>query len=60
MKPIPANSVRMLRQYSVDGVIVASSTLPPSFAEAFRDAGVPVVHSFGRYHHQPACACGGH
>lgn len=45
----PANSVRMLRQYSVDGVIVASSTLPPSFAEAFRDAGVPVVHSFGRY-----------
>jgi DNA-binding LacI/PurR family transcriptional regulator len=39
----------MLRQYSVDGVIVASSTLPPSFAEAFRDAGVPVVHSFGRY-----------
>jgi DNA-binding LacI/PurR family transcriptional regulator len=45
----PGNSVRMLRQYSVDGVIVASSTLPPSFAEAFRNAGVPVVHSFGRY-----------
>jgi len=45
----PANSVRMLQQYSVDGVIVASSTLPPSFAEAFRNAGVPVVHSFGRY-----------
>lgn len=44
----PANSVRMLRQYSVDGVIVASSTLPSSFAQAFRDAGVPVVHSFGR------------
>lgn len=44
----PANSVRMLRQYSVDGVIVASSTLPVSFAEAFHDAGVPVVHSFGR------------
>ena len=44
----PANSVRMLRQYSVDGVIVASSTLPPSFSKAFRDAGVPVVHSFGR------------
>lgn len=44
----PQNSVRMLRQYSVDGVVVASSTLPPSFALAFRDAGVPVVHSFGR------------
>lgn len=43
-----AASVRMLRQYSVDGVIVASSTLPPSFAKAFRDAQVPVVHSFGR------------
>jgi len=49
----PANSVRMLRQYSVDGVIVASSTLPPSFAGAFRDAGVPVVHSFGRYTSSP-------
>jgi len=44
----PENSVRMLRQYSVDGVVVASSTLPPLFAKAFRDAGVPVVHSFGR------------
>ncbi|MDE0852016.1 LacI family DNA-binding transcriptional regulator, partial [Yoonia sp.] len=43
------NSVRMLRQYSVDGVIVASSTLPASFADAFRAAGVPVVHSFGRH-----------
>ena len=49
----PENSVRMLRQYSVDGVVVASSTLPPSFAEAFRDAGVPVVHSFGRYAPEP-------
>lgn len=45
----PENSVAMLRQYSVDGVIVASSTLPPTFAKAFRDAGVPVVHSFGRH-----------
>ena len=45
----PDNSVRMLRQYSVDGVIVASSTLPPEFAKAFRDANVPVVHSFGRH-----------
>ena len=44
----PANSVRMLRQYSVDGVIVASSTLPVTFAEAFQEAGVPVVHPFGR------------
>jgi len=34
-------------------VIVASSTLPPSFAEAFRDAGVPVVNSFGRHTTSP-------
>lgn len=45
----PDASVRLLRQYSVEGVIVASSTLPPGFARAFRDAGVPVVHSFGRF-----------
>ena len=44
----PAASVRMLQQYSVDGVVVASSTLPAGFAEAFRNAGMPVVHSFGR------------
>lgn len=49
----PANSVKMLRQYSVDGVVVASSTLPPGFAKAFRDAGVPVVHSFGRHSSSP-------
>ena len=48
MNRVPENSVRMLRQYSVDGVIVASSTLPPDFARAFREAGIPVVHSFGR------------
>ncbi len=44
----PENSVQMLRQYSVDGVIVATSTLPPYFAKAFRDAHLPVVHAFGR------------
>jgi DNA-binding LacI/PurR family transcriptional regulator len=44
----PQASVRMLQQYSVDGVVVASSTLPAGFAEAFRNAGLPVVHSFGR------------
>jgi DNA-binding LacI/PurR family transcriptional regulator len=49
----PAQSVKMLKQYSVDGVIVASSTLSPSFAEAFKHAGVPVVHSFGRFSTAP-------
>lgn len=49
----PENSVRLLRQYSVDGVIVASSTLSPEFALAFRDARMPVVHSFGRMASSP-------
>ena len=49
----PAASLRMLRQYSVDGVIVASSTLPSSFAQSFKDAGLPVVHAFGRYSTSP-------
>ena len=49
----PTESLRMLRQYSVDGVIVATSTLPPAFAVAFRDSGIPVVHTFGRYTRKP-------
>ena len=44
----PARSVQLLRQYSVDGVIVASSHLPDGFSGAFRAAGLPVVHAFGR------------
>lgn len=44
----PAKSVGLLRQYSVDGVIVASSTLPTAFARAFREAGLPTVLAFGR------------
>ncbi len=50
----PENSVRMLQQYSVDAVIVASSTLPASFAQSFHDAGVRVVHSFGRHVPNPS------
>jgi DNA-binding LacI/PurR family transcriptional regulator len=42
-------AVAMLRQYSVDGVVLASSTLPPEFPLAFKAAGLPVVHSFGRW-----------
>ncbi|MEM7260190.1 MAG: LacI family DNA-binding transcriptional regulator, partial [Pseudomonadota bacterium] len=34
----PANSVSMLRQYSVDAVVVASSTLTPEFSKAFKEA----------------------
>ena len=49
----PAQSVKMLRQYSVDGVVVASSTLTSAFSQAFRDAHIPVVHSFGRHSSAP-------
>lgn len=44
----PENSLLMLRQYSVDAVVVASSTLPTNFASAFNSSGIPVVHTFGR------------
>lgn len=46
-------AVSLLRQYSVDGVILASSTLPPDFPLAFKVAGLPVVHCFGRPAAQP-------
>ncbi|RMF34438.1 MAG: LacI family transcriptional regulator, partial [Alphaproteobacteria bacterium] len=44
----PASALHMLRQYSVDAAILASSTLPLEFAENFHAAGVPLVHAFGR------------
>jgi DNA-binding LacI/PurR family transcriptional regulator len=43
----------MLRQYQVDGVIVASSTLPLAFSKTFKDANIPVVHSFGKFSSVP-------
>ena len=49
----PTQAVRLLRQYSVDGVIVASSTLPEGFASAFRAARLPVVHTFARLRPSP-------
>lgn len=49
----PEESVRLLKQYAVDGVIVASSTLPPAFALRFKEAGIPVIHTFGRYTSAP-------
>ena len=44
----PQHSVRMLTQYSVDGVVVASSTLPPAFAEAY-NARATAYFQMGRY-----------
>lgn len=49
----PSESARLLRQYSVDGVIVATSTLPPAFPMTFRDAGLRIVHAFGRASRRP-------
>ncbi len=46
------SALEMLLQYSVDGVIVASSTLPQQFVRACAEAHLPVVHVFGR-------SCGG-
>lgn len=43
-----AAALDMLLQYNVDGVIVASSTLPAPFIAGCREAGLPVVHAFGR------------
>ena len=42
------SALDMLLQYSVDGVIVASSTLPQQFVVACAEAHLPVVHVFGR------------
>ena len=44
----PQHSLRMLKQYSVDGVIVATSELPTAFSKVFCEAGMPIVHAFGR------------
>ena len=41
-------SLEMLMQYSVDGVIVASSTLPARFSTTLAQARLPVVHAFGK------------
>jgi DNA-binding LacI/PurR family transcriptional regulator len=41
-------ALEMLLKYSVDGVIVASSTLPLQFIEECAEAGMPVVQAFGR------------
>lgn len=49
----PTESAALLKQYHVDGVIVATSTLPPTFPLTFRDAGLRIVHAFGRPSRRP-------
>lgn len=43
-----SHALDMLLQYNVDGVIIASSTLPPQLIEGCQAAGLPLVHAFGR------------
>lgn len=38
----------MLRQYSVDAVLIATSAPPEGFAASCRASGLPVLHVFGR------------
>jgi DNA-binding LacI/PurR family transcriptional regulator len=44
----PDGALSMLRQYSVDGVIVASSSLHRKLLSACAKAGLPAVQAFGR------------
>jgi DNA-binding LacI/PurR family transcriptional regulator len=44
----PQQAVAMLRQYNVDGVIVASSTVSKAFIEGCLAADIPMVHAFGK------------
>jgi DNA-binding LacI/PurR family transcriptional regulator len=44
----PDGALNMLRQYSVDGVIVASSSLHRKLLRACAKAGLPAVQAFGR------------
>jgi DNA-binding LacI/PurR family transcriptional regulator len=41
-------SVAMLRQYNVDAVIVASSTVSQAFIDGCLAADIPLVHAFGK------------
>ena len=43
----PNGALEVLQQYSVDGVIVASSPLHREFAAAYAKAPIPVVQAFG-------------
>jgi DNA-binding LacI/PurR family transcriptional regulator len=44
----PDDALDLLLQYSVDGVVIASSSLHRELAQACARAGLPVVQAFGR------------
>jgi DNA-binding LacI/PurR family transcriptional regulator len=52
----PGDAVDMLRQYSVDGVIIASSTVPPNFVSGCIAAQIPLVHAFGQASSRQQCS----
>lgn len=41
-------AIDMVRQYNVDAVLIATSAPPAGFAASCRNAGLPVLHVFGR------------
>jgi DNA-binding LacI/PurR family transcriptional regulator len=49
-----ANAIRLLQQYSVEGVLLTASNRPVGFATSIRDAGMPVVHTFGPIRSAPS------
>ena len=50
----PEKAIAMLRQYKVDGVIIASSTVSPAFIGGCLAAQIPLVHAFGRNSGKPS------
>lgn len=44
----PMKAVAMLRQYNVDAVIIASSTVSKAFIDGCLSAQIPLVHAFGK------------
>jgi DNA-binding LacI/PurR family transcriptional regulator len=46
----PEKAVAMLRQYSVDAAIIASSTVSEDFIAGCLAANIPLVHAFGKPH----------
>jgi DNA-binding LacI/PurR family transcriptional regulator len=43
----PAEVISLMAQYQVDGVVIASSTLPNEFAKSVANFGMPTVIAFG-------------
>lgn len=55
----PGRSLDLMKQYSADGVIIASSHVSDGFPLAFQAAGMPVVHAFGRATRAPVVPVAG-